>query len=91
MGNINQLYDYEDKTFFMGKPAEGFWLRTDKYHFIWDIGHGKELLFDMENDPANDYNIANKNKKLIQGFKRKINRWNEEQQGPVKPGELDKS
>lgn len=89
VGNINQLYDYQDKTFFMGKPAEGFWLRNDQYHYVWDIGNQTELLFDMKNDPANERNIASENQELIAVFKSQIHQWNETQKVPAKPGELE--
>lgn len=89
VGNINQLYDYEDKAFFMGKPAEGFWFRNDKYHYVWDIGNNEELLFDMEDDPTNEVNIASKHQELIAVFKSQINHWKETQTVPAKPGELE--
>lgn len=88
VGNINQLYDYEDKTFFMGKPAEGFWLRNEKHHYVWDIGNDVELLFDMEKDPVNEVNIASENQELLAVFKGQISQWAENQKVSVKPGEL---
>jgi len=89
MGDIIQLYDYEDSTFFMGKPAEGYWLRTPKYHFVWDITHDEELLFDMENDPQNDNNIAYANQEIIAVFKDKLIRWKKEQTRELRQGELE--
>ena len=76
-GRLTQLFDPNDPTF-MGQPAEGFWMRTKKYHYVWDIGNGEELLFDMESDPMNDTNIAAENVELIEGFKADILNWKEE-------------
>ena len=53
-------------------------MRTKKYHYVWDIGNGEELLFDMESDPMNDTNIAAENEELIEGFKADILNWKEE-------------
>jgi uncharacterized sulfatase len=89
MGNIDQLYDYADSTFYMGKPAKGYWLRTPEYHFAWDITHGNELLFDMKTDPENDHNIANDHPELIAGFKARLKTWQAEMTANPKAGELD--
>ena len=75
-GRIVQLFDSTDKSF-MGQPANGYWMRTEKYHYVWDIGNKGELLFDMENDPENDRNIATTNQKLTAEFKQDILQWKE--------------
>ncbi len=76
-GRITQLFDPNDKTF-MGKPAEGYWMRTPDYHYVWDIGNNEELLFDMINDPANEINIVNENPELVAEFKSRIRAWQKE-------------
>lgn len=76
-GKITQLYDPDDPTF-MGRAAYGFWMRTPKYHFVWDIGNGEELLFDVGHDPKNNQNIVSSNQELASKFKADITAWKEE-------------
>ncbi|MFY0607092.1 MAG: sulfatase-like hydrolase/transferase [Cyclobacteriaceae bacterium] len=76
-GKITQLFDPNDKTF-MGKAAEGYWVRTPKYHYVWDLTNKKELLFDMEDDPKNDQNIAAENSELTVYYQQEIEKWKQE-------------
>jgi len=78
-GRITQLFDPNDPSF-MGQAAKGFWMRTEKYHYVWDIGNNEELLFDMEIDPQNNTNIAESNQELIEEFKSDILKWKEKMQ-----------
>ncbi|MEM7110176.1 MAG: sulfatase-like hydrolase/transferase [Bacteroidota bacterium] len=76
-GKITQLFDPDNETF-MGQPAEGYWVRTPQYHYVWDITNQKELLFDMKNDPKNDVNIASENVELTRDLREEIEKWKQE-------------
>ncbi len=76
-GKITQLFDPNNKTF-MGQPANGYWVRTPRYHYVQDIGNDEELLFHMESDPMNDENIAAENPEITAKFKEAIGNWRKE-------------
>jgi hypothetical protein len=59
----------------MGRNLEGYWIRTRNWFFNWDATTGEKLLFDMNKDPNNDFNLADKNPKLVAEFTTKIETW----------------
>ncbi|MDW3192326.1 MAG: sulfatase-like hydrolase/transferase [Cytophagales bacterium] len=73
-GRITQLFDPNDPTF-IGQQANGYWTRTDRYHFVWDVDNKEELLFDMQSDPKNDQNIAQILPEKAEQFKKDIIAW----------------
>lgn len=79
IGRLTQLFDPDDPSF-MGQPAEGFWIRTPSYHYVWDIGNDKELLFDMVKDPGNTANIVASHPELVADFKKRMLEWKKEMQ-----------
>ncbi|HBH48190.1 MAG TPA: hypothetical protein DDX98_06095 [Bacteroidales bacterium] len=72
IGNIDQVRWEGDM---MGRNLEGYWIRTRNWFFNWDATTGEKLLFDMNKDPNNDFNLADKNPKLVAEFTTKIETW----------------
>lgn len=72
IGKANQMRDEADM---MGKKIEAYWIREHKWFFKWDLTHEEIALFDMENDPKNDWNVAPKYPDLVKQFQRTIDQW----------------
>lgn len=72
IGKANQMRDEADM---MGKKIEAYWIREHKWFFKWNLTHEEIALFDMENDPKNDWNVAPKYPDLVKQFQRTIDQW----------------
>lgn len=77
-GRITQVFDERSRETYMGSPADGYWVRTQDYHYVQVLTQDKELLFDMKNDPMNEVNIAEQNPDLVASFKNDIAQWKQE-------------
>ena len=56
----------------------GFYLRTEKWHFIWYEEHGTEELYDVSQDPYGERDLADDHKELVERFQVEIRRWKSE-------------
>lgn len=72
IGNVNQIRSDEDM---MGKNIEGYWLRNKDWFFKWNVTESKVGLFDMNNDPMNNYDLSSERIDVVNEFKVKINDW----------------
>ncbi|MFC2084711.1 sulfatase [Bacteroidota bacterium] len=77
IGNINQIRWEGDM---MGKNIEGYWLRNKDWFFSWNCTDSTKALFDMNQDPLNNKNLADDYPELVEKFSRKITEW-EKQEG----------
>ena len=59
----------------MGARAEGFYIRTARWHFLWYRDSGEMALYDMRADPRSERDVAGDNPDLVAGFKRRIEDW----------------
>ncbi len=59
----------------MGRKTEGYWIRKEQYFFNWDATRDEMKLFDLENDPQNNYNIAQDNPQQTKLFLEKLKNW----------------
>ncbi|MEN0002593.1 MAG: sulfatase-like hydrolase/transferase [Bacteroidota bacterium] len=75
IGNFTQLRDRADM---MGKKANGYWMRTPNYHFVWDVLEEQVELYDMQKDPNNDHNIAAELPAVVHEMKEQIEAWKQE-------------
>ena len=72
IGKITQLRSDTDA---MGRKAEGYWLRSPKWFFKWNVTDDKKELFDMEKDPNNDKDVLGNNPDVEKEFVAKIEDW----------------
>ena len=59
----------------MGRPTEGYYLRTPRWYFIWFADEGAMELVDMVEDPEANHNVIAENDHLAAGFPQAIRQW----------------
>ena len=59
----------------MGARAEGFYIRTARWHFWWYRDTGETGLYDMPADPRSERNLAAERPELVARFQRRIEEW----------------
>lgn len=59
----------------MGARAEGFYIRTARWHFLWYRDTGEMALYDMPADPRSERDVAAEHPELVAGFQRRIEEW----------------
>jgi arylsulfatase A-like enzyme len=59
----------------MGKDIEAYWLRNDQWFFSWNLTLKTQELFNMTQDPFNDYNVAKEHPEKVEAFVEKIKVW----------------
>lgn len=59
----------------MGRRAEGYYLRTQRWHFFWVAGDNHMELYDMEADPRAEHNVITGHPDLVAKFRRDIEAW----------------
>jgi arylsulfatase A-like enzyme len=72
IGRVTQLRWEGDM---MGRKARGYWLRRGPWYFSWDLDTGETRLFNVEDDPRSDNDLAGENAALVAEFKERILRW----------------
>ncbi|MEL7449020.1 MAG: sulfatase-like hydrolase/transferase [Pseudomonadota bacterium] len=72
VGYAHQRRSAEDM---MGQRAEGYYVRTNRWHFMWYKDTGDMELYDMTVDPKSENNVIDDNKHLVEGFKERIEAW----------------
>lgn len=74
-----QLISYVDTrrstTSAMGERAEGFYIRTPRWHFLWYRDTGEQALYDVAADPRSERNLADERPELVARFTREIEGW----------------
>lgn len=74
-----ELIGYADTrrslTDVMGVRADGYYVRTARWHFLWYRDSGETGLFDMVRDPRATRDVAAENLELVARFKRRIEAW----------------
>ena len=59
----------------MGTPAEGYSVRTHRWHFFWYADTGEMLLYDVTADPRGEKDLSEQRPDLVAQFKQKIADW----------------
>lgn len=72
VGYVDQRRSQQDM---MGERAEGYYVRTHRWHFLWYKNSGEMALFDISIDPKSEHNVIDKFPHLIDQFKEKIEAW----------------
>ena len=79
MATRTELIGYSDnrrdESAPMGAPAEGFYVRTDRWHFLWYRDSDEFALFDVRRDPESTRDLASDFPHLVGRFKQRIDRW----------------
>ncbi len=78
----SELIGYSDnrrvRDAMMGAPAEGYYLRTHRWHFLWYADADEMRLYDVTVDPRGTRDLAAARPDLVSRFKRRILAWKEE-------------
>ena len=73
------LIGYSDNrrslTNVMGEPAEGYYVRTHRWHFIHYADTGETILYDVTVDPRGSSNLGGTRPDLVERFKSMIEDW----------------
>ena len=59
----------------MGAPAEGYAVRTHRWHFLWYADTGEMLLYDVTVDPRGNRDLSAERPELIADFQWRIDDW----------------
>lgn len=73
-------------------PPGGFFLRNRRWHYIWnDEGSGrKDQLYNLEEDPDEERNIAEAHPEIVERFRERVLRWKTEMKRPFN-GQADEA
>ncbi|MEO0897731.1 MAG: sulfatase-like hydrolase/transferase [Bacteroidota bacterium] len=64
-GNVISTRSKDPKNV-MGDHVQGYWVREGKWFLRWHETYGEMELFDVENDPRNDHNVADQHPEVFQ-------------------------
>lgn len=59
----------------MGRRARAYWLRRGPWYFSWDLDTGETRLFNVDDDPRSDNDLAAERPGLVADFKARISDW----------------
>lgn len=59
----------------MGRRAKAYWIRRDNWFFSWDTETGEKNLFDVQDDPREDTNLAEDHLELVEDLTARIQAW----------------
>ncbi len=62
----------------MGSPAEGYYVRTHRWHFLWYADSDEMRLYDVTVDPRGERDLSAARPDLVGNFKQKIGMWKED-------------
>ncbi len=62
----------------MGEPAEGYYVRTHRWHFIFYADTNETILYDVTEDPRGDVDVTAEHPELVTRFKAMIEDWKRE-------------
>lgn len=72
IGRVTQL---RSDTDVMSRRAEGYYLRTRRWHFLWVTGDDHMELYDREADPGVEHNVIACHPDLAAEFRRDKEAW----------------
>ena len=72
VGHVTGLRSPDDV---MGRQAEGYYVRTARWHYIWYKDDGREALYDMVQDPQATVDVAADHAALVTSFRARIESW----------------
>ncbi|WP_111683630.1 sulfatase family protein [Winogradskyella tangerina] len=75
IGKATQMRSEEDM---MGMKIEAYWARSNDWFFQWNLTTETIGLFDMNEDPRNDNNLADTHPEMVKDFQQKIEKWKSE-------------
>ncbi len=61
----------------MGVPAEGYAVRTRRWHFFWYAESDEMLLYDVTVDPRGQNDLSEERPELVEQFKQEVADWKE--------------
>ena len=69
----------------MGERAEGYYVRTHRWHFLWYADTGEMVLYDVTVDRRAERNLVDEYPALVAGFLEDIEAWKQDMgmTGPV--------
>ena len=59
----------------MGAPAEGYYVRTHRWHFLWYADSGETVLYDVTVDPRGERDASGTRSDLVARFKAMVADW----------------
>lgn len=72
---VGYAHQRRSETDMMGQRAEGYYVRTQRWHFLWYKDNGLMELYDMTVDEKSEQNLIDKFPHLVEGFQEKIELW----------------
>ena len=64
-----------DPDSMMGSPAEGYYVRTHRWHFLWYADTDEMVLYDVTVDPRGDADLSGERPDLVERFQGMIADW----------------
>ena len=59
----------------MGQRAEGYYVRTHRWHYLWYADTGEEILYDVTVDRRAEHNHVDRYPELVADFRERIEDW----------------
>ncbi len=75
VGYTDNRHSVEDM---MGQPAEGYYVRTHRWHFLWYADSDEMALYDITVDPGANHDLAGQYPDLVAGFLDRIEAWKQD-------------
>ena len=79
MPERTQIVGYTDnrrsQTSVMGERTEGYYVRTQRWHFLWYADSEERILYDVTVDPGAEHNLVGEYPDLVAGFLDRIEDW----------------
>ncbi|MBX2819145.1 MAG: sulfatase-like hydrolase/transferase [Rhodothermaceae bacterium] len=72
VGRATQLRSEDDM---MGRKAKVYWIRQDEWFLNWDTETGEKQLFNVQNDPREDTNVASQHPERVDALTARIESW----------------
>lgn len=72
---VGYAHQRRSETNMMGQAAEGYYVRTQRWHFMWYKDTDTMALYDMTVDSKAEHNLIDKFPHLVEGFKQQITAW----------------
>lgn len=63
------------QTDLMGRDEEAYYVRTQRWHYVWVLTTGEEALYDQVADPDEQENVIEAHRDLVPGFREAIEAW----------------
>ena len=62
----------------MGQRAEGYYVRTHRWHYLWYADTGEQVLYDVTVDRLAEHNLVDQYPELVADFRERIDDWKRE-------------